>query len=741
MEGAVEVGQAVREHAAFVVDLQGVEFQSVLSDGKGVAEVVLVLHGAVFAVVVTEQLDGVPRLDGDEPLVLDIDVVDLLRAEDGVVTGLLVEFHDDVDAFPVEFRRDELRGDILAVAVLVEVGDRVHRREMAVQSDPVAGPLVDEVALVGELRGVVETEVEPAAVVLVRDEDVDFGRFDLGPLFVGQGQDVLAVLDDRREVGRVRQGAGGQLAGRFTDHGVRHPGGSSAEQGREVGAAVILAAGGRIAGVAGLRLAEHVVKVIDGVAAVVLDIRAAGAAVLTVLAVGVAGRVVVVVLTAGQEVEQRRAGAVGRDLSGRLHRRVLTDGARERLIHLDLIVDLRHGVHVPKVAVREVQGKAVGVRDAFGTVVLDRVLDLFCQRFRLGAVELQAKVDEVDLVEAIRRGELFRRAPGIRDVHVMVRGQGRLEVVAELRQGGRDRPFQFREVDHGEGRHGAVPVVVHLTLRLRGEVVEDPLAELQGRSGCIGIEVGQPVGVVPAGAGLRFFGGDEVVGVGLDRDRVLERGHQAGVEPDEVEFHAAVFERFGHFVGGHRVVRVEFIAAVTGNTAAAMVPKNEHVAVCRSLLLRELDERGERLRFGHGSAPQRLEALQAAGRGAPPLDVPGAHDIVLPAPGTAGLDDDVQVLVVEVGMEDLIEVHRGHTGLRLEVGADDVEHQRDFVLAVALEGRELGPGRAVHVLVHHGLIRIGHSRAVAVGRVVRLDVAAGASAEPGKASDDAEDDG
>ena len=305
VEGAVEVGQAVGEHAAFVVYLEGVEFEAVAAHGKGVAEVVLVFHRAVFGVVVTEQLDGVPRLNGDEPLVLDIDVVDLLRAENGVLTGLLVEFHDDVHTLAVQFRRDELGRDILAVAVLVEVGDRVHRREMAVQSDPVAGPLVDEVALVRELRGVVETEVEPAAVVLVRDEDVDFRRFDLGPLFVGQDQDVFPILDDRSEVRRVGQGAGGQLAGRFTDHGIGHPGGSSAEQGREVGAAVVLAAGGRVAGVAGLGLAEHVVKVVDGVAAVVLDIRAARAAVLAVLAVGVAGCVVVVVLTAGQEVEQR----------------------------------------------------------------------------------------------------------------------------------------------------------------------------------------------------------------------------------------------------------------------------------------------------------------------------------------------------------------------------------------------------------------------------------------------------
>ena len=383
----------------------------------------------------------------------------------------------------------------------------------------------------------------------------------------------------------------------------------------------------------------------------------------------------------------------------------------------------------------------MGIGDTLRAVVLDRVLDLFGQSFRLGAVELRAEVDEVDLVEAIRRGELFRGAPGIRDIHVVVGGQGRLEIVAELRQSRRDGPLQLREVDHGKGRLRAVPVIVHLALRLRGEVIEDPLADLQGRGRGIGVQVRQPVGVVPAGTGLGLLRGDEVVGVRLDCNRVLEGRHQAGVESDEVEFHAAGFERFGHFVGGHRVVRVDLIATIAGNTAATVVPEDEHVAVRRSLFRRELDERGEGLRFGHRGALQRLEALQAAGRGAPAFDVPAAHDIVLPAPGTAGLDDDVQVLVTAVRMEDLIEVHRGHTGLGLEVGADDVEHQRDFVLAVALEARELGTGGAVHVRVHHGLIRVGGRRTVAVSRVIGLDVASGVSAEAGKTADDRHDDG
>ena len=383
----------------------------------------------------------------------------------------------------------------------------------------------------------------------------------------------------------------------------------------------------------------------------------------------------------------------------------------------------------------------MGIGDALRTVVLDGVLDLLGQSFRFGAVELRAEVDEVDLVEAIRCGKLFRRAAGIRDIHVVVGGQGRLEVVAELRQSRRDGPLQLREVDHGKGRLRAVPIIVHLALGLRGEVVKDAFADLKRRGRGIGVQVRQPVCVVPAGAGLGLLRGDEVVGVGLDRDRVLEGRHQAGVESDEVEFHAAGFERLGHFVGGHRVVRVDFIATIAGDTAATVVPEDEHVAVRRSLFRRELDERGEGLRFGHRGALQRFKALQAAGRGAPPLDVPGTHDIVLPAPGTAGLDDDVQVLVTEVRMEDLIEVHRGHPGLGLEVGTDDVEHQRDFVLAVALEARELGTSSAVHVRVHHGLIRVGGRRTVAVGRVIRLDVASGVSAEAGKTADDRHDDG
>ena len=50
VEGAVEVGQAVREHAAFVVHLQRVEFEAVAAHGKGVAEALgLSLEEALIA--------------------------------------------------------------------------------------------------------------------------------------------------------------------------------------------------------------------------------------------------------------------------------------------------------------------------------------------------------------------------------------------------------------------------------------------------------------------------------------------------------------------------------------------------------------------------------------------------------------------------------------------------------------------------------------------------------------------
>ena len=94
-----------------------------------------------------------------------------------------------------------------------------------------------------------------------------------------------------------------------------------------------------------------------------------------------------------------------------------------------------------------------------------------------------------------------------------------------------------------------------------------------------------------------------------------------------------------------------------------------------------------------------------------------AHDIVRPALRTAGLNDDVEVLVGEVRMEDLIEVRRRHTGLGLEVRADEVQHEGDLVLAVALQCRELRTSRAVDQGVDRVLIGIRIRGIVAVGGV------------------------
>ena len=71
------------------------------------------------------------------------------------------------------------------------------------------------------------------------------------------------------------------------------------------------------------------------------------------------------------------------------------------------------------------------------------------------------------------------------------------------------------------------------------DVLPDPLYNSKVVIG----EACEPVGVVPAGAGLTFLGGDHVIRVGVADHGGLQRGHEASVEADPVEGAAALLQR------------------------------------------------------------------------------------------------------------------------------------------------------------------------------------------------------
>ena len=76
------------------------------------------------------------------------------------------------------------------------------------------------------------------------------------------------------------------------------------------------------------------------------------------------------------------------------------------------------------------------------------------------------------------------------------------------------------------------------------KAVDNISADLGRGHGCIFAQRRQPVGVVPADAGLCFFGRDHIVRVAVEHESGLGSRHQAGVESDEVKFHTAGLESF-----------------------------------------------------------------------------------------------------------------------------------------------------------------------------------------------------
>ena len=138
-----------------------------------------------------------------------------------------------------------------------------------------------------------------------------------------------------------------------------------------------------------------------------------------------------------------------------------------------------------------------------------------------------------------------------------------------------------------------------------------------------------------------------------------------------------------------------------------MVPEDQRLPVGGVVLGAVLDEARQR-----GGLHQRLLAVvrdQLRQRAVFDLVdlVHAVGDAVdLPLLAAAGVDDDVHV-GAERGLGHLLQVVGRHAGLRLQVGAAHVDHDREFVLAAAEDLRALGAGAGGHGAVQ--LARVGRA--------------------------------
>ena len=292
---------------------------------------------------------------------------------------------------------------------------------------------------------------------------------------------------------------------------------------------------------------------------------------------------------------------------------------------------------------------------------------------------------QVDLIDGGAAGEFAGVAARLGHLVVLLVGDHAADRLGEGLEGGGNGIGQLRQVDHGE-RGG-------LALRAAraggDEVVDDLTADLGRRRRGVLRELGQPFGVIPAGAGLGLLGGDEVVREIGEHQAVFERAHQTGVKADEVELHAALFERLLDPGERHRALRaVALVIAEAADRAAAVIPEDQLVAVGGEVLGAVRDKVRERVRVGHrAGARVVLEHLQVAGDDLVDLVAARADDVVVPARAAARVDDQVH-LVADRGARHLQQVLGGHAAAGLEVGAAHVDHDRHDVLVPAADRRE-----------------------------------------------------
>ena len=261
---------------------------------------------------------------------------------------------------------------------------------------------------------------------------------------------------------------------------------------------------------------------------------------------------------------------------------------------------------------------------------------------------------------------------------------------------------QLGQVNQGKG--GLRPGI--RAGRSHGEIVKDLPAKFQGIGRRVVVQKLQPVGIVPAGARLGFLAGDHVIRIGFHGDRGLQSRHQAGVEADKIKLQSALLQCGGNLAHIHGIVRIYLVVSVSADRSAAVIPEDQHVAVCGSRLLRVLDKVGQSLLVGHRLGLHGIVQLKPPARQLPALQLARGDNAVSPSSAAACLDQDIDPAVIDLRVKHFVEVGGRHAVLALQVRSDHIDHQRDSVPALAFQFRILGPRAFRHGIIDLRVVRI-----------------------------------
>ena len=291
---------------------------------------------------------------------------------------------------------------------------------------------------------------------------------------------------------------------------------------------------------------------------------------------------------------------------------------------------------------------------------------------------------------------------------LLIRDHGR-DRFGELAELVGNRVLQLREVDHAE-RHLLAGALFGSDL---DERIDDLLSDLGRRHRSVLSQCREPVGIIPAYAGLRLFRRHHVVAVISQHQGCLRRRHQARVEADEVKLHAALFQCLTDPGERHGAAAfVFFIIAVSADGSAAVIPQDQFIAVRGEVLRTILDIARQIVRTCHGRRSRIfLKALDAAVHHLIDLVDLIADDTVAPVAAASRKYQQIDI-ASELGRSHLLQVGSTHSASGLQIRSAQVDHDRNGILAIPLDLRVFfsGSGRDIAVQVCMGGILTVPSR-------------------------------
>ena len=115
-----------------------------------------------------------------------------------------------------------------------------------------------------------------------------------------------------------------------------------------------------------------------------------------------------------------------------------------------------------------------------------------------------------------------------------------------------------------------------------------------------------------------------------------------------------------------------------------MIPHDQKIAVCRIILCAVLDKVSQSIGTDHAlSAEILLKSLKTAAGDAVTLVCGIGDNGVVPLFGSSGLYDDIDLVIVQTGMEHFVQIRGSHSVIAFQIGAAKVNHDGHFVLAVS----------------------------------------------------------